>query len=96
MELILKISQNDLSSVPYIFALKVLRLSSTVFHLLGKNKKVLFCKIIWILPIIKVIWNGCIVIKKIEVKKNWLESSKYLEFTVIHLLNHFKSFYLFV
>lgn len=71
MELILKISQNDLSSVPYIFALKVLRLSSTVFHLLGKKKKkkVLFCKIIWILPIIKVIWNGCIVIKKIEVKK---------------------------
>lgn len=47
MELILKISQNDLSSVPYIFALKVLRLSSTVFHLLGKKKKkVLFCKII--------------------------------------------------
>lgn len=39
MELILKISQNDLSSVPYIFALKVLRLSSTVFHLLGKKKK---------------------------------------------------------
>lgn len=70
MELILEISQNDLSSVPYIFALKVLRLSSTVFHLLGKKKKkVLFCKIIWILPIIKVIWNGCIVIKKIEVKK---------------------------
>lgn len=69
MELILKISQNDLSSVPYIFALKVLRLSSTVFHLLGKKKKKKFCKIIWILPIIKVIWNGCIVIKKIEVKK---------------------------
>lgn len=69
MELILKISQNDLSSVPYSFALKVSRLSSTVFHLLGKKKKVLFCKIIWILPIIKVIWNGCIVIKKIEVKK---------------------------
>lgn len=43
MELILKISQNDLSSVPYIFALKVLRLSSTVFHLLGKKKK--FCSV---------------------------------------------------
>lgn len=44
MELILKISQNDLSSVPYIFALKVLRLSSTVFHLLGKKKKK-FCSV---------------------------------------------------
>lgn len=45
MELILKISQNDLSSVPYIFALKVLRLSSTVFHLLGKKKKKKFCSV---------------------------------------------------
>lgn len=45
MESILKISQNDLSSVPYIFALKVLRLSSTVFLLVKKKKTQKFCSV---------------------------------------------------